>query len=325
MNVLAEILINQAGTVSDLAGSILSCFPDASVLFAAANGGAAVLASGIIAAGNVPDAVLATVRKWHGSIDEQFSCIDNVCNIVQQQQTAWTMPVDMKNELLADRNRLDALIKKCRTPAGSTVDRTLRNSLLKATAGLCLIRVKGWAYGEFAVGNMTADEVHNFGFLLPGEHGGYHGRTEATDVLAEVKAKVINEDFIRVVIDQSAGENAGPVKHGWPHGVRQALIVITAADGKTEVCRQLTTHLYNDIRMPEGSHGKQFVIKAAFLKHIDDEPRFGNEPTFSMPLTTEDLAATLDRQHHEEFEARMQAVEHQRQEIERIQAEKASS
>jgi hypothetical protein len=54
---------------------------------------------------------------------------------------------------------------------------------------------------------------------------------------------------------------------------------------------------------------------------VDDEPRFGNEPTFSMPLTTEDLAAALDRQHHEEFEAQMREVECQRQEIERLHAE----
>jgi hypothetical protein len=43
--------------------------------------------------------------------------------------------------------------------------------------------------------------------------------------------------------------------------------------------------------MPPGSHGKQFVIRAAFLKHPDDVPYFGNSPTFSMPLTTGDLAA----------------------------------
>jgi hypothetical protein len=54
---------------------------------------------------------------------------------------------------------------------------------------------------------------------------------------------------------------------------------------------------------------------------VDDEPRFGNEPTFSMPFTTEDLAAALDRQYHEEFEAQMQEVERQRQEIERLHAE----
>jgi hypothetical protein len=73
--------------------------------------------------------------------------------------------------------------------------------------------------------------------------------------------------------------------------------------------------------MPAGSHGKQFIIKASFLKHVNDEPRFGNEPTFSMPLTTEDLAAALDRQHHEDFEAQIQEVERQRQEIERLHAE----
>jgi hypothetical protein len=321
MNTFIEILISQVSTVSDLAGTVFACFPDASVLFTAANGGAAVLASGIIASGNIPDAVLAAVRKWHGTIGEQFSCIDNVCKIIQQPHPAWNMPVDLKDELLGNCVRLDAPVKKCQTNAASSDDRMLRNSLLKATVGLCLLRVKGWAYGDFAAGNMTADEVHSLGFLLPGEHGGYHGRTEATDVLAEVKAKVINGDFVHVVIDQSAGENAGPVKHGWPQGVKHALIVIIAADGKTEVLRQLTTHLHNDIQMPEGTHGKQFVIRAAFLKHIDDKPRFGNGPTFSMPLTTEDLVAALDRQHHEEFEVRMQEVERQRREIERLQAE----
>jgi hypothetical protein len=88
------------------------------------------------------------------------------------------------------------------------------------------------------------------------------------------------------------------------------------------VYRTLTTRLHNDVQMPSGSHGKQFIVKAAFLKHIDDKPRFGNEPTFSMPLTTEDLAATLDRQHHEEFEAHVREIELQRQEIERLQAER---
>jgi hypothetical protein len=164
-------------------------------------------------------------------------------------------------------------------------------------------------------------DVHLLGFLLPGETGGRHDRTEATDVTAEVKVKIVNEDFIRVVVDQSAGENAVQVVHGWPQGVKNALIVITSVDGKTEVYRQITSRLHNDIRMPDGSHGKQFIIKASFLKHVDDEPRFGNEPTFSMPLTTEDLAVAVARQHHEEFEAQLREVERQRQEIEHLHTE----
>jgi hypothetical protein len=70
-----------------------------------------------------------------------------------------------------------------------------------------------------------------------------------------------------------------------------------------------------------GSHGKQFTIKAAFLRHVNDESRFGNEPTFSMPLTTEDLAATIDHQHHEDFEPQLREVERRRQEIERLHDE----
>ena len=231
------------------------------------------------------------------------------------------MPHEMISPLTDNRNKLQTLINRCRTPSGSQSDRTLRSSLLKSTIGYCLLQVRIWAYGAYTAGTLSADDVHLLGFLLPGESGGRHDRTEPTDITAEVKVKVINEDFIHVVIDQSAGENAALVEHGWPHGVRNALIVITAADGKTEVYRQFTTRLHNDIHMPEGSHGKQFIIKASFLKHINDEPRFGNEPTFSMPLTTEDLAAALDRQHHEDFEAQLQEVERHRQEIERLQAE----
>jgi hypothetical protein len=227
----------------------------------------------------------------------------------------------MLTQLTGKRDDLQKLINKCRSTSGSAADRAQRNTLLKATVGLCLLQARVWAYGEYVAGVMTSDEVHQLGFLLPGESGGHRDRTEATDIKAEVKVTVINEDFVHVVIDQSAGENAARVVHGWPRGVRNALIVIIAADGKTEVYRKLTTRLHNDIQMPPGSHGKQFLIKAAFLRHIDDEPRFGNEPTFSMPLTTADLVATIDRQHHEEFEANVREVELQRQEIERLTAE----
>jgi hypothetical protein len=267
---------------------------------------------------NITAGVLQSVRRWHGSIDDQFAAIDNLTNEVMAHQSSWDMPMDLLSQLTSGRDQVQPLINKCRTNEASRVDREHRNALLKSTVGLCLLQVKIWAYGKYTEGVMTAEDVHLLGFLLPGETGGQHAHTEPTDITAEVKVKVINEDFIRVVVDQSAGENAGQVMHGWPPGVRNALIVITSADGTTEVYRQMTTRLHNDIHMPAGSHGKQFIIKASFLAHVDDEPRFGNEPTFSMPLTTEDLAAALDRQHHEDFEKQLREVERQRQEIERL-------
>jgi hypothetical protein len=319
MNNLLEILILAVSTVFDHVNLFLASPPD----FLSGAGGGAIfaLALGAVAHSAIAEGVLANIRQWHGGIDDQFSNIDNLVNVATEHQPAWAMPPDLLAELTANRHQLQALINKCRTTAASTADRVHRNTLLKSTVGLCLLQVKLWAYGQYAAGALTADDVHLLGFLLPGESGGHHGRTEATDITAEVKVKVINEDFIRVVIDQSAGENAAQVVHGWPTGIRLALIVITAADGKTEVIRHTTTHLHNDVRMPEGSHGKQFIVKAAFLKHTDDEPRFGNEPTFSMPLTTEDLAAALDRQHHEDFEAQIRETERHRLEIERLQAE----
>jgi hypothetical protein len=143
--------------------------------------------------------VLAGVRRWHGSIDEQFGNIDNLVVLVTEHQPQWIMPPDLFAELTGNhsQSQLQTLINKCRTSAASTADRTLRNSLLKLTVGLCLLQVRIWAYGQFSAGILTADEVHQLGFLLPGENGGHHDRTEATDEVAEVKVKVINEDNIR--------------------------------------------------------------------------------------------------------------------------------
>jgi hypothetical protein len=324
MENLVGILINGVNPVLDLSGPFFSSLLDGEWLPAVGSGVTMAFAAAAVPAGGssgITDGILASVRRWHGGIDDQFGNIDNAVTLLTDNQTTWKVPSDLLTLLTDNRDELQKLINKCRTTSASSADRAQRNTLLKTTVGLCLFRLKIWTYGEFMSDMMTADDIHQLGFLLPGETGGHRDHTEATDIKAEVKVTVVNEDFIRVVIDQSAGENAARVVHGWPPGVKHALIVITASDGKTEVYRKLTTRLHNDIQMPDGSHGKQFILKAAFLKHVDDEPRFGNEPTFSMPLTTEDLAATIDRQHHEEFEANMREVELHRREIERLTAE----
>jgi hypothetical protein len=308
--------------ISGLASLFFALFPGMECIALAGGGLTLSLAlSPIVVQGNITAGVMENVRRWHGSIDDQFANINNLVNNITEHKVAWTVPAAMLADLTYHRNELQKLINKCRTNDGSRTDRQLRSSMLKSTVGYCLRHVRMWAYGQYNDNVMTEDDVHLLGFLLPGEMGGHHGRTESTDVKSEVKVTVLNEDAIHVVIDQSAGENAARVAHGWPKGVRNALIVIYASDGVTEVVRQHTTRLHNDIRMPEGSRGKQFVIKASFLKHVDDAPLFGNEPTFSMPLNTADLLAILDRQHHEEFEEHVRETELHRQEIERLHAE----
>jgi hypothetical protein len=324
MNNLAETLLITVNMIIDHFGMFLSTLPCGGFMPAT---GAVVITAGVgttillalvtmSGADNISGGVYGVIRKWHGKIDDQFGNIQNIITLVEEHPM-WMMPPDLLMQLVENRDHLQVLITKCRTSAASSADRTLRNSLLKSTVDLCLLQVKVWAYGQYTAGIITAAEVHLLGFLLPGETGGRHGRTEATNVVAEVKVKIINEDNIRVVIDQSSGENAANVAHGWPDNVRNAVIVVVAEDGKTEVVRRFTTRLHNDIKMPEGSHGKQFIIKASFLQHVDDEPRFGNEPTFSMPLTTTDLVAALDKQRAEES----QELERSRLEIERLKAE----
>jgi hypothetical protein len=241
---------------------------------------------------DISDKTLALARKWHGSIDERFDNIDKLV-VTIQGHSSWSTPPSF-SQIVANRLLLSTLIPKCRSGGGSADDRTRRNTLLRTTIALCLLQVKLWAYALYnnpGSSGFTIDDLHSLGFLLPGEGSGHHSRSVSTDVLAEVKVIVLSSDVIRVVIDQATGENAALVTHGWPEGVRMALIVILSVDDKSEIYRQHTTRLHNEIRMPDGSHGKQFVIKAAFLKHVDDRPKFGPQPTFTMPYSTEDIAS----------------------------------
>jgi hypothetical protein len=272
---------------------------------------------------SIPEVFVSVARKWHGSIGEKFSCIDNLVTHIVDRQSEWSIPKDLIDQLTDNRSRLEKLIYRCRTIEASPADRQLRNTLLKSASDLCLVRVKQLAYGRHAEGVMTTEDVHMLGFLMPGENGGRHKRKEPVNVPAYVKVTVINEDFIRVVIDQSEGHNAALTAHGWPRGVRNALIVIVAADGKTEVYRRITTRMHSSIHMPVGSHGRQFILRAAFLRHADDDPLFGNEHTFSMPLTTEDLAAGIMVGNHrqEEIDSYIQEIERLRSEVDRLKAE----
>ena len=57
MNYLVEILISSVNTIFDLV------LADGGVVFAMSAIAAAVVA------GNIPEGILANIRKWHGSID----------------------------------------------------------------------------------------------------------------------------------------------------------------------------------------------------------------------------------------------------------------
>jgi hypothetical protein len=107
----------------------------------AGNGVALALAVGVLAYGAVSEGILAGIRKWHGSIDEQCGNIDNIVILVNEHQPLWRMPPDLLMQLTDNHNQLQTLINKCRTNAASTADRTLRNSLLKSTVGLCLLLI----------------------------------------------------------------------------------------------------------------------------------------------------------------------------------------
>jgi hypothetical protein len=314
MNSFGLILISRVGLFFGPVSTFLSSLSDAGIFMLMGAGGLAIAFAATLSQVDILEAVLADVKKWHGKIEEQFKNIDNVYDILSMYALpAWNVPSAMIADLKLYRDRLQLLISACSGTHATQADRMQRDVLLKEAVSYCLIQVRMWAYNAYAQGNMTIDALHSLRFLLPGETSGYRGRSVETNVEAEVKAHPVSADIVRVVIDQSAGENAAQVVHGWPTGVRHALLVITTEDGK-EVYREITPRLHNNITMPEGSHGKLFLAKASFLKHTNDTPRFVNQASFTMPYLTEDIASLVEKVHEED------AAQH-RLEVERFEAE----
>jgi hypothetical protein len=321
MEDLFEILSVTSNAILSGADVFLSRLFDAGLIPGAGSGVMLAFAAGGAVSGDIMSGTLAAAARWYGGIDAKYTNIKNLVGVLKEKQTDWSVPQPMYTDLLANSERLADLIPLCKSTAASTDDRNLRNTILKATVTACRQQVKMWVYGQYYEGVITKDDIHRLGFLIPGETSGHKDRSGAVDVVPEVKIRVLSPDAVKIIIDQAAGENVARVVSGWPPGVKYAIIVITSVDDNREIVRQVTTTLYNDFDLPEGSHGKQFSARASFLKHVNDTPRFSNEVTFSMPLTTGDMIAELDRQHHEDYESQIRELERQRREIERLQAE----
>jgi hypothetical protein len=322
MESFIKILIQYADTFFGSVNVFLACAGDIIGFLAAGDSVGLLLAAHVTNYFDIPEEILAVARKWHGKIEDKFSNIENLV-VTIQAHSSWGVPTAVFQQIVSNRAQLAQLIPKCSSSHGSPTDLAHRNELLKSTVELCIGHIRAWSCAQYYNNVMTLADIHSLGFLLYGESGGRRARSKPTDAVPEVKVKIISSDVIRVVIDQSASDNAALAAHGWPPGVRMALIVITSADGLTEVVRRHTSRLHNEIRMPEGSHGKAFIIKASFLKHVDDEPRFGPQPTFSMPLTTADLVSTVDARHKEDRNANIGEIERLRREMEQIKKQLA--
>jgi hypothetical protein len=275
--------------------------------------------------GNITPALLSQVAGWHGTIIAQMGCIRTLLDGLVERQSTLSVPNDYITLLTTNLAKLDKLSAKRAKGEITAKELRSRNTTLKLTVAYSLHTIRIWVFGQHADGTLSTDDVHDLGFLLPGEMAGYRGKSDPTDAVAEAKPLIITANMMRVIIDQATVKNAGPVMHGWPHGIRMAILLILADDGETEILRLMTTRLHTDIEMPADCHGKQYIVKAAFLKHVNDTPRWSAGAQFSMPKDTTDLAHALDQQHYEEYEASLRTVEQHHQEIKRLHAELAEA
>jgi hypothetical protein len=309
MFTLEPVLVPEIGMVLDHASSLVSSLFNDGGFVLLGGGVKLAMAIGPAQFDDPIEAYLSRARKWHGNIDEQFQNIKDLHDVLANAKPAWDVPTGLVPELKGHITSLQTLIDKCNGASATQRDRTDRNSELKTTVSLCIVQIKFWAYGAYALGHLTTDDIHSMGFLLPGERGGHRARAEANVVQAEVKASVLSASSVRIVVDQAADKNAGQVAHGWPTGIKHVLIAITTDNGKTEVYRGITSRLHNKIDIPEGFAGKMFIVKAAFLKHTNDKPEFLAETTFTMPFTFDDLAKMIEQQHEADLEEHRLEVE----------------
>jgi hypothetical protein len=294
MNDLLELMTNFIETVLN-GNPVFTSYFERGTFFLPEGDILPVCAFSAATTGNIMESIRGSMRLWRGGIEDKLTAIANVVGILGEHKADWPLPEGMLESLTDSLKKLEPMISHCKSTGSSTVDREQRNRLLADTVKYCRNNVKFWALDQYTSDVIKLEDVHNLGFMLPGETGGKHSRKEPTGAIAHVQVVSLNEDFIRVVIDNATAENAYRTVSGWPAGVRNALIVIYSIEEKREIIRLMTGRLKNTIQMPEGSHGKQFIIKAAFLRHVDDTPRFGNEPMFSLPLTISDFAANKNK------------------------------
>ena len=80
MNSFLEISILLVSTIFDHVNLFLTSLSEAFFTSEAGSGVALALAVGAVAYSSISEGVLAGIRKWHGSIDDQFGNIDNLVN-----------------------------------------------------------------------------------------------------------------------------------------------------------------------------------------------------------------------------------------------------
>jgi hypothetical protein len=304
MNDILSVLFQVVGTFFDQVVTFFSDSPEWGGLVTFA-----ILSPVVPVGHDVPEGLLSIVRRWHGGKGDKVANVNQMAGVLDEYSAKWGIPGDMRTFILVDVVELNRVFTLCKGENSSLKLRKERDRLITHCVNYSLGYIRFWAIGQYADGFITVENIHSLCFLLPGETAGGRKLAPPTDAMPETKIRVFNEDGIMFIIDQAKDKNAGEVHHGWPPGVRHALILIYEEDGVTEVYREITTHLHNRIEMPAGSHGKVFLAKAAFLKHMNDAPHFGTEVTFAMPTTTQDLLEILHNQHQEDAEQHRKDVE----------------
>jgi hypothetical protein len=72
MNILLNIFINLAGSVSGILNEFFSTFQGVETVLIAGSGAVLAFAIGAVTYSDIPEGILSIVRRWHGSIDDQF-------------------------------------------------------------------------------------------------------------------------------------------------------------------------------------------------------------------------------------------------------------
>ncbi|MDR0733071.1 MAG: hypothetical protein LBF08_03285 [Dysgonamonadaceae bacterium] len=79
-----------------------ACFPALGIFLSDGEVFTIAFALRAVTYADISDEIIASIRRWHGTIDEQFSNIDNLFNLLNDNKTPWSVPEEMLSSTTAN-------------------------------------------------------------------------------------------------------------------------------------------------------------------------------------------------------------------------------
>jgi hypothetical protein len=227
-------------------------------------------------------------KGWHKSITEKMHCLTNLDNKLTLDGEYWGMDPAVLTQNHALYVQIEPYYTLYLSGDARNSELVIFRRLLGEDVEYALDVVKPDAIGRCGVGAMDISDLNSLGFLMPNQGKGRHERSGENEIVPETNAKVTAIDTVMVTVDNALDKHGNRTKGSKPKGVKQILIVLQDEKG-VEIFNKMFTKTQVYIDIDQKYRGEIILVRAAFLKHVDDTPHFGEPVAVSMPKDIADI------------------------------------